>query len=594
MGYTPQVVVIGGGVLGTAIARDCALRGLKVTLVEQGRLTAGTSGSIHGLLYSGARFVEDDPAGAMRCHTESQTLRETASHCIEDTGGLVVDGEAFDEFVDACEQRSIPAEEVDSAEGVSADRAAQIPDAVVDPFALTLSNAESARAYGVEFETGATVVDLLTDGGDIVGVEVEYDAEPGGMNAPTEPSEDVPDETQPLEAVKRDAEAADEEADDAEADEDDDSPDMPGTVQRSFPGASADDTPETGEREEIEADYVVNAAGAWADQVAALAGINLPLSRKRGQMVVLGGELVDQPVTKRRTGLPLTVAPYQGNTIVGPIAESASVETALKYAAGFVPGVEDAEVLRTYAGVWTQHGGSSGSPYGHGATLVDHDTYDDRWGLLSVVGGSVTTHRFVAEQAVTHVCNEFGIGRSCLTEELSLPTPSVDGGEAPKPDPVLCETRGVRQSAVEQAIEESELRTELDGVRMRTGATMGACQGGRCGHRIATQLYPDDDLETVEDALERLLARRWRGRRVNLGGSQLAAAMGDYELHARVLGRNGKPAAELDLDSFDGSGLGVPDFEEREQRDGDSEILPVPEPPRTADGRIQHSEAVGR
>jgi glycerol-3-phosphate dehydrogenase len=591
MGYTPQVVVIGGGVLGTAIARDCVLRGLEVTLVEQGTLTAGASGSIHGLLYSGARFVENDPAGAMRCHKESQTLRETASHCIEDTGGLVVDGDEFDDFVDACEQRSIPVSEVDSLEGISADRAAQVPDAVVDPFALTLSNAESARAYGAEFETGATVVDLLTEDGDVVGVEVEYDAAPGGVRAPTEPSENVPEETQPLEEPD---EAEQEQEDDTADDEDgDDAPDMPGTVQRSFPGASKDDTPETGEREEIEADYVINAAGAWADQIAALAGIKLPLTRNRGQMVVLEGELVDQPVTKRRKGLPLTVAPYQGNTIVGPISEAATVETALKFAARFVPSVADSDVLRTYSGVWTQHGGSSGSPYGHGATLVDHNTYDDRWGLLSVLGGSVTTHRFVAEQAVTRVCKEFGIDRSCLTEELSLPAPSPDTERSGKPDPVLCETRGVRQSAVEQALEESELRTELDAVRMRTGATMGTCQGGRCGHRIAAQLYPDDDLDTVEESLETMLARRWHGRRENIAGGQLAAAMADYELHARVLGRGEESPEELDLDSFDGSGLGVPDPEEGEHRDDDG-ILPVPEPPRTADGRVQHSEAVGR
>jgi len=412
MGYTPQVVVIGGGVLGTAIARDCALRGLEVTLVEQGTLTAGTSGAIHGLLYSGARFVEDEPAGALRCLKESKTLRETAGHCIEETDGIVVDGDEFDEFVAACEQRSIPVSERSGGiAGVSANRAVQVPDAVVDPFALTLSNAESAKAYGAEFETGAQVVDLLTDDGDIVGVEVEYDSAPGGVSAPTQPSEAVPDETEPVGGEETADEQAEESDEDDEDSEDDDAPDMPGTVQRTFPGATSDDTPETGEREQIEADYVINAAGAWADQIAALDGISLPLSRERGRMVVLSGELVDQPVTRRQAGVPLTVAPYQGNTIVGPLREPADTEDALAEAAEFVPRVSEAEVLRTYSGVWTQHGASSGSPYGHGATLVDHEKYDDRWGLLSVLGGSITTHRFVAEQAVNRVCREFGIGR---------------------------------------------------------------------------------------------------------------------------------------------------------------------------------------
>ena len=598
MGYTPQVVVIGGGVLGTAIARDCALRGLEVTLVEQATLTAGTTGSIHGLLYSGARFVEDDPAGAMRCLEESKTLRETAGHCIEETGGIVVDGDEFEEFVAACEKRSILASDLSGGvDGVSANRAVRVPDAVVDPFALTLSNAESAKAYGVEFESGARVVDLLTDGSDIVGVEVEYDSAPGGVSAPTKPSDTVPDETEPVgDGVEPADEGTDEEAEtDGEADEEeDDTPEMPGTVQRTFPGATKDDTPETGEREEIEADYVINAAGAWADQVAALAGINLPLSRERGRMVVLSGELVDRPVTRRQTGLPLTVAPYQGNTVVGPVGESTDIEDALSSAAEFVPSVSEAEVLRTYSGVWTQHGSSGGSPYGHGATLVNHERYDDRWGLLSVLGGSVTTHRYVAEQAVNRVCREFGIERSCVTEELSLPEPLIRREQSGKPDPVLCETRSVRQSTVQQALEESELRTELDAVRMRTGATMGECQGGRCGHRIAAELYPDSDLDTVEEALKTLLARRWHGRSESLGGKQLAAAMDDYELHARVLGRDDDQPETFDLDSFDGSGFSTPKLHQTEdQRDGDS-LLPVPELPKTADGRFQHSEAVGR
>jgi len=129
---------------------------------------------------------------------------------------------------------------------------------------------------------------------------------------------------------------------------------------------------------------------------------------------------------------------------------------------------------------------------------------------------------------------------------------------------------------------------------MRTGATMGECQGGRCGHRIAAELYPDSDLDTVEEALQTLLARRWQGRRESLGGEQLAAAMGDYELHARVFGRDDDQPEALELDSFDGSGLGVRAFAETERNRDDESFLAVPEPPKTADGRIQHSEAVGR
>ncbi|MXR51954.1 FAD-dependent oxidoreductase [Halovenus sp. WSH3] len=597
MAYTPHVLVIGGGVLGTAIARDCALRGLEVTLVEQGTLAAGTTGSIHGLLYSGARFVEENPTAAMRCLTENRTLREIAGHCIEDTEGVVLPAEKgeFDAFVDACEQRSIPAsalgrsdlDEIGVADGI--DRGVRVPDGVVDPFALTRANATSAENYGAEIKTGASVVELLTDGTDIVGAEVEFDQSPGGVRAPTSPSEDVPEETREPEVDEEEEEPID-----AEDDDEEDTPGMPGTVQRSFPGATEDDTPDTGEREEIEADYVVNAAGAWADQIAGLAGIKLPLSRSRGRMVVLSGELTDSAVTRRSDdGYPITAAPYQGNTVVGPIPEPTELEEALAAVEAVLPAASEAAVLRSYTGVWTQHASSSASPYGHDATLVDHEKYDDRWGLLSVIGGSVTTHRFVAEQAVNRVCREFGIGRSCLTADLSLPDTSIRSGDS---GPVLCEARSVGREAVRSAIDASEPEPELANVRTQTGATMGECQGGRCGHRIAAELYPDHDHETVDESLETLLQRRWRGRRETLADDQLAAALDDYEFHARLLGRDDERQEEVDTDSFDESGFTIPERSRADQRyRGEDSVLPVIDGvPRGTDGRAKCSEAVGQ
>ena len=90
MAQTPHIAVIGGGSTGIGIARDLAMRGLDVTLVEQGNLTHGTTGRMHGLLHSGGRYAVSDQASATECIEENRVLRDIASHCVEMTGGLFV------------------------------------------------------------------------------------------------------------------------------------------------------------------------------------------------------------------------------------------------------------------------------------------------------------------------------------------------------------------------------------------------------------------------------------------------------------------------------------------------------------------------
>ena len=85
-----DVVVIGGGATGAGVLRDLAMRGLRATLVERGDFASGTSGRYHGLLHSGARYVESDPISARHCIEENAVLRRIAPGTIEPTGGYFV------------------------------------------------------------------------------------------------------------------------------------------------------------------------------------------------------------------------------------------------------------------------------------------------------------------------------------------------------------------------------------------------------------------------------------------------------------------------------------------------------------------------
>ncbi|MBT5855407.1 glycerol-3-phosphate dehydrogenase/oxidase [bacterium] len=66
-----DLIIIGGGINGVAIAREAALRGLSVTLFEKGRLGDGASSNTSKLAHGGLRYLEQFKFGLVR-----ESLRE--------------------------------------------------------------------------------------------------------------------------------------------------------------------------------------------------------------------------------------------------------------------------------------------------------------------------------------------------------------------------------------------------------------------------------------------------------------------------------------------------------------------------------------
>jgi len=63
---TYDLLVIGGGIVGAGIARDAALRGLKVALIEQHDFAFGTSSRSSRLLHGGLRYLAQGRIGLVR------------------------------------------------------------------------------------------------------------------------------------------------------------------------------------------------------------------------------------------------------------------------------------------------------------------------------------------------------------------------------------------------------------------------------------------------------------------------------------------------------------------------------------------------
>jgi glycerol-3-phosphate dehydrogenase len=514
-----DVLVIGGGATGAGVLRDLALRGVDAILVEQQNLAHGTSSRFHGLLHSGARYAVGDPESALECRQENAILKRIARCCVDDTGGLFVllpgddPGYANDWFA-ACRRAGIAAQEIPVAEALSLEpnlnpaleRAFRVPDASIDGCGLVWANVGSATGHGARAYTYTRVDRISVRDGSVSGVAV--------------------------------------------------------TDLR------------TGEPRQIECRFIVNAAGAWVGPVARLAGCELKILASKGSLLVFNHRVTNRVVNRlRRPGdgdiiVPQNTVAILGTTSVavdGPEHLGSSrveIDRLLLLGRDLVPGLDERRVLRSFAGVRPlyQEGGSEGPQPTDGRAvarqfaLVDHQRQGVH-GLITVVGGKLTTFRLMAEQTTNLVCAQLGHGASCRTAaEVLLPeataaqvrqlqryfSPPVShkmAGRLGRADldhllgllgrddwkrQFVCECEQVSLAELEwRATGGSWLR--LGDLRCRTRLGMGTCQGTICAARAIGQLYEGGllDLGRARRLLSEFLDERWKGNQEVLWGDQL-------------------------------------------------------------------------
>lgn len=85
-----DVLVVGGGVFGCGVAREAALNGLRVALVERDDLASGTSSQSSKMIHGGLRYLENFEFGLVRqALRERQVLAELAPHLVRPCPFLV-------------------------------------------------------------------------------------------------------------------------------------------------------------------------------------------------------------------------------------------------------------------------------------------------------------------------------------------------------------------------------------------------------------------------------------------------------------------------------------------------------------------------
>jgi len=498
MNYHTEVMVVGGGVTGVGIARDLILRGIETILVEKGDLASGATGRCHGLLHSGGRYVVKDRESAIECMEENRILKRIASHTIEDTGGLFValaedDQNYIDAFLSSCRSIGIETQILTTSHArrfepnlsEEAKTIIRVPDAAVDPFELTVANAIDVENRGGFVLRHTEFMEFIIEQGKVRGATV-YDA--------------VRDE-----------------------------------------------------RHHIKTKYIVNATGAWAGGIAKKAGIKVGVSLSKGSLLVFNRRINNAVINRLRPpGDGDIIVPNEPTSIVGTTSIAVSdpddfsvtqkeIDIMLRESALVLPPSTEARVIRAYAGIRPlfAKGGDTGRDISRTFTIIDHGKTDGISGLLSIIGGKLTTYRLMAEKVVDIVARELGVHTSCQTAEIALPG-SEDGkhyhlddrlrkieikgegdGET-KLEEIVCECEIVTKKEILDVIRQTGTRNLKD-IQHRTRVGMGSCQGGFCTYRLLGILH---ELEMVPDyeangILIKFLEERWRGIKPILWGEQL-------------------------------------------------------------------------
>lgn len=501
------VLIIGAGVTGVGIARDLSLRGIPCTIVERGDINAGASGSNHGLLHSGCRYVLQDMETAAECMAENRLLCHLAPQCIETTEGLFVattkdDPDDADRFEKRCAESGIQvarispsqARDMEPALGPGLIAAYVTPDAVIDPFRLAFENLADAMANGTKLNCFSEAQAFHVENGLIREVTIRN----GQTNAVMQ----------------------------------------------------------------IHPQIVVNASGAWAAKVTQLAGISLPMVYAKGTLVISHERIAQRVLHRLRPpsdgdilvpGGTVSIAGTSSVQVKEPDRlqpTTEEVDMLVREMSVMIPSFAKTRLIRSYCGVRGLIGSgreTDGRAIRRNFVLLDHSGNGIE-NLITITGGKLTTYRLMAEKTADLVCKKLQLDLPCPTRTTPLPEHAAyqwsEPGLSPRywmhekkaGDLLLCECEMVPQSAIDcivDTLKEQGLSPGLKVIGVRSRIGKGPCQGAYCSVRIVSYLYDRGWLrqEQGRNELAAFLRERWKGMQTVLWGEQMRHAELQEAIH---------------------------------------------------------------
>lgn len=462
-----DVVVIGGGIVGTAVLRELSKYDLKCILVEkEPDLAMGTTKANSAILHAGF----DAPTGSLKAITNVRgnklyhELEQELDLDIKWTGSLVAattDEEmaTLQELLERGKANGVEGLKILSHEEVlqkeknltSVKGALWAPSAgVCWPFGAALAFARCAVQNGAEVMRDCRVLGFIKEDGRITGVETSQGV--------------------------------------------------------------------------IKTKYVVNAAGVYADEIAKLAGDeSFTITPRKGEYILFDktacsslvfGVVFPTP-TKKSKGI-LVCTTTHGNTFIGPNAQdmedkedhavtAEGMNEIIASARKLIPNLPMGAAITEFSGLRAV---SSTGDFIIGASAVA--------GLYNAAGmqsPGLTAAPAVAEMLAEAIVKDSG-AQAKADFKAELPKKPVFNrlnwdkqAELIKENSlygrVICRCETITEAEIVEAIHESCGARTVDGVKRRTRAGMGRCQGGFCGPRVTQILARELNIPVPEVLKER-------------------------------------------------------------------------------------------
>ncbi|MFW6409519.1 MAG: NAD(P)/FAD-dependent oxidoreductase [Halanaerobiales bacterium] len=466
-----DIVVIGGGLVGTAVARELSRYKLDIVLLEKkADIACGTSKANSGIIHAGYNALSDTVKGRLnvRANPQFDELCEDLNVPFKRIGSLVVgfnknDLKKIKEIKENGEKNGIRGLEIwdhkkirkeEKNINTEASYALYAPTAgIISPYELAIAYADNAVINGVEVKLNTEVKDInKTEDGDFV-------------------------------------------------------------VQ-------------TGE-EGIKAELIINAAGVFADKIAQMNGEKMKIHPRKGEYHLYDkeyGDMVDHvlfPIPAEETKGILVTPTVHGNLLIGPNAyyvddktdvstTGEGMEEVLKGARRLVPDLPGDGIITSFSGLRAASETEDFIiTFSEKVEGLIHAAGIQSPGLSSVPAIADKVLELV-EGYVADYSPDFDLVYDKEFEKENPEYPHLQDYEQNPADwqrfveenedygKIICRCESVSKGEIVDAIQRPVPAQTLDAIKRRTRAGGGRCQGGFCQPRVIKILSEELDISPLE------------------------------------------------------------------------------------------------